>query len=147
MRSWLLPLVVLALVAGCAASSPYAKPPAKTETKTQTVANGQFFMSPFGSEKDHPLHARVHVVVTQGGPIDAWLAGPAECGRFGQATFAPAGKLLNATDASFEADFDAPNATNTNCLILDNSPFAQGQAKPAGNVTVTYTIDLWARAS
>lgn len=141
----LLLVVVLALAAGCA-GDPYAKAPTRSETKTQLVPHSQVYAAPFGSDKGHPLHVRAHVVVTEGGAIDAWLANAAGCAAFGTRNFTAVAKALNVTDATLTGDFDAPLAQNQNCLILDNTAFAMGEAKPSGNVTVSYTIDLWSRA-
>lgn len=138
-----LALFAALLLAGCnapSATDAYTRPPDASHTDTLTLDAQQVSGPPaFGGHV--PVHVRVTLRVVSGGPIDAWLATAAGCQQYGARSFAPAARILNATNASMDADLPPGD----DCLLLDNTDFAMGEAKSAGSVTVNYTISIWER--
>jgi hypothetical protein len=134
-------LALALLLAGCAAADPYARKPDGVQPGTLTLPHEQVAYPTFGAQT--PVHARVTWNATQ--RIDVWIAPDYAhaCAQYGTRQFAPAAAMLNSTGGVLEADL--PNGTD--CLVLDNTDFAEGRAPAGPDAVVNFTIEVWARGT
>lgn len=135
-----LPVALALLLAGCASApqDPYAgRKPEGSQTQSIVVPRQQLAHPTFGAHA--PAHARVTWNASL--PLDAWIADEGNCTRYGTRQFHPAAAMLNSTGGVMSADLPA----GTDCLILDNTDYAEGRAPAGPDVAVSYTIDVWLR--
>lgn len=135
-------LFLVALLAGCAAPKPdpYAGvPPAGVTSERVAIAHEQVFSSPPFGTPNRAVHARVFWNATPHA-VDAWLAAGDQCQAYGTHAFHPVASLLNSTGGVLEADLPAGVS---NCLLVDNTDYAEGRAPAGADVQLEYAIQVW----
>lgn len=134
-----LPLLLLAAaLAGCSTTLTDL-PPDESQEDVVRLERESFYVATF--DVPRASHVRVTVNVTDGGPIDAFVASGDACGTFSSRGFEPVETLANVTDAVMDAEVAAGPA----CVPLDNAVLPYGEASPADEVEVSYRIEVWHR--
>lgn len=125
-------------LAGCASPAALLEPAADGHQEDiLDLETGGFAAPSFGAYSN--IRVRATFEVLEGGPIDVWLGDQAMCASYGQRTFVAAAEALNVRNGTLEARFPA----GPDCLLIENGPFAKGQANATGPVRVRYSIDVW----